>query len=142
MLKKLYAKVLLGGLCLILTFFKQDCLSALDPIPLIDGAFAVHLFRELHRQVCPADKYLNLMVFQLSNDALGDQVLSHIMGDLTYTKTVRTYVPNFDTYKNYFHSCNFIAIDSWIHFEVRVIPSSPVKQNYVYKKILFHFYFL
>uniref|UniRef100_A0A3F2YYU7 Uncharacterized protein n=1 Tax=Anopheles gambiae TaxID=7165 RepID=A0A3F2YYU7_ANOGA len=136
MLKKLYAKVLLGGLCLIFTIFKQDCLSALDPIPMIDGPFAVHLFRELHRQVCPADKYHNLMVFQLSNDASGDQILSHIMGDLTYTKTVRTYVPYFDTYKNYFHSCNFIAIDSSIHFELALSLENSVQIILFYPKWL------
>lgn len=93
--------------------------GALKPLTQFDTAFYVQSLLELHRQVCPVDKYSNLVVLRLSDEALLQAILPQIISDQTYKKTVSDRAELFHTYANDFYSCNFIPIDSLVHLNVR-----------------------
>uniref|UniRef100_A0A8W7MUG0 Ionotropic glutamate receptor C-terminal domain-containing protein n=1 Tax=Anopheles arabiensis TaxID=7173 RepID=A0A8W7MUG0_ANOAR len=90
-------------------------LCSLNPIPTIDSRVYVQALFELHRQLCPVDKYRNLFVYHLSNDVPSEAVLPTIMSGYVCTKTFTAGRADFDlygSYYNFYYSCNIIVIDS------------------------------
>uniref|UniRef100_A0A6E8W9D6 Ionotropic glutamate receptor C-terminal domain-containing protein n=1 Tax=Anopheles coluzzii TaxID=1518534 RepID=A0A6E8W9D6_ANOCL len=105
----------------------------LNPVPTIDSRVYVQALSELHRQLCPVDKYHDLVVYQTSNDAFSETVLPFIMSDIVYTKT-RLIFQSYISYDNYFHSCNIIFIDSWEDLNIVSLLQLSVKLILFYPK--------
>uniref|UniRef100_A0A8W7MU31 Ionotropic glutamate receptor C-terminal domain-containing protein n=1 Tax=Anopheles arabiensis TaxID=7173 RepID=A0A8W7MU31_ANOAR len=110
-------------------------LCSLNPILSVDSRVYVHTLFELHRQLCPVDKYHDLVVYQTSNDARSETILTFIMSDFVYTKIVKTHYSKLHiTYDNYFHSCNIIFIDSLEDLNIVSLLQLSVKLILFYPK--------
>uniref|UniRef100_A0A2Y9D279 Ionotropic receptor n=1 Tax=Anopheles gambiae TaxID=7165 RepID=A0A2Y9D279_ANOGA len=120
---------------LMVQIYTREIVCSLNPIPTIDSKVYVQTLFELHRQICPVDKYHDLVVYQTSNDAFSETVLPFIMSDIVYTKIVKTHFSKLHiTYDNYFHSCNIIFIDSWEDLSIVSLLQLSVKLILFYPK--------
>uniref|UniRef100_A0A6E8WC81 Ionotropic glutamate receptor C-terminal domain-containing protein n=1 Tax=Anopheles coluzzii TaxID=1518534 RepID=A0A6E8WC81_ANOCL len=108
--------------------------GALKPLTQFDTAFYVQSLLELHRQVCPVDKYSNLVVLRLSDEALLQTILPQIISDQTYKKTVSDRAELFHTYANDFYSCNFIPIDSLVHLNISAPLANTTRSIFFYPR--------
>uniref|UniRef100_A0A6E8WD41 Ionotropic glutamate receptor C-terminal domain-containing protein n=1 Tax=Anopheles coluzzii TaxID=1518534 RepID=A0A6E8WD41_ANOCL len=106
----------------------QMCLCSLESLPAIEPSFYTQSLLELHRQLCPAEKYPHLMILPLSNHDHAQAVLPQIISESTYTKTV-SILPVFLTKETKDYSCNLYMIDatedvdtvSWFEENVKII---------------------
>uniref|UniRef100_A0A2Y9D285 Ionotropic receptor n=1 Tax=Anopheles gambiae TaxID=7165 RepID=A0A2Y9D285_ANOGA len=96
----------------------------------------VNVVLEVHRQLCPAEKYPHLMILSLSNQDLAHAVLPQIISEPTYTKTVSMY-PILVLSDAYFHSCNLYIIDRIDDLNTVLWFEESVKFIYFYPKWMF-----
>ena len=107
-----------SGVLLPCMVFVQMCLCSLESLPAIEPSFFTQSLLELHRQLCPAEKYPHLMILQLSNQDLAQAVLPQIISEPTYTKTVSMF-PVYLSIATFVHNCILYIVDSIEDFDVR-----------------------
>uniref|UniRef100_A0A6E8WCD0 Ionotropic glutamate receptor C-terminal domain-containing protein n=1 Tax=Anopheles coluzzii TaxID=1518534 RepID=A0A6E8WCD0_ANOCL len=112
----------------------REIVCSLNPIPSIDSKVYEQTLFELHRQLCPVDKYHNLFVYHLTNDVPGEAVLPPFMIDSLYTKTITTYFALYGSYYNFYYSCNIFVIDSLEDLEILSPFDSSIKVILFYPK--------
>uniref|UniRef100_A0A6E8WA02 Ionotropic glutamate receptor C-terminal domain-containing protein n=1 Tax=Anopheles coluzzii TaxID=1518534 RepID=A0A6E8WA02_ANOCL len=111
----------------------QVSLCSLLPIPEINRTMCAETLLELHRQVCPAHKYPNLVILPHSNEELVDTVLLRIISDDSYTYIVSAF-PIYLTSANQFYSCMLMLIDSLDDFKMVESVEDGVKLIYFYPR--------
>uniref|UniRef100_A0A3F2YYU4 Uncharacterized protein n=1 Tax=Anopheles gambiae TaxID=7165 RepID=A0A3F2YYU4_ANOGA len=124
------------GVLLPCMVFVQICSCSLESLPAIEPSFFTQSLLELHRQLCPAEKYPHLMILQLSNQDLAQAVLPQIISELAYTKTVSIF-PIYLSSETYIHSCNLYIVDSIDDFDTVPWFEESVKFIYFYPKWMF-----
>uniref|UniRef100_A0A6E8WD21 Ionotropic glutamate receptor C-terminal domain-containing protein n=1 Tax=Anopheles coluzzii TaxID=1518534 RepID=A0A6E8WD21_ANOCL len=112
------------------------CSCSLESLPAIESSFYTQSLLELHRQLCPAEKYRHLMILPLSNQDLAHAVLPQIISEPTYTKTVSMY-PISVFHSAYLYSCNLYIVDSIDDFDTVLWFEESVKFIYFYPKWMF-----
>uniref|UniRef100_A0A2Y9D2F2 Ionotropic receptor n=1 Tax=Anopheles gambiae TaxID=7165 RepID=A0A2Y9D2F2_ANOGA len=125
-----------SGVLLPCMVFVQICSCSLKSLPAIEPSFFTQSLLELHRQLCPAEKYPHLMILQLSNQDLAHAVLPQIISEPTYTKTV-SILPVFLTKETKVHSCCIYIVDSIEDFDTVSWFEENVKIIYLYPESMF-----